>query len=101
MVAFDRGAAKSLDAIIAAAVLAFGFVYIHPFVDGNGRIHRYLIHHGLAERGFNPAGVVFPVSAAVLARIDEYSVALEDYSRRLFPVIDWAPTAEGNSMLLR
>jgi hypothetical protein len=96
MVAFDRGAARSLDAVVAAAVLAFGFVYIHPFVDGNGRLHRYLIHHVLAQRGFNPAGVVFPVSAAILARIDEYRAVLEDYSRRLLPVIDWQPTADGN-----
>ncbi len=65
--------------MIAAAVLAFGFVYIHPVVDGNGRIHRYLIHHVLAQRGFNPAGVVFPVSAAILERIDEYREVLEDY----------------------
>ncbi|WP_312887724.1 Fic family protein [Mesorhizobium caraganae] len=40
MVAFDQGPAQNLDAIIAAAFLAFGFVYIHPFEDGNGRIHR-------------------------------------------------------------
>src|SRR3546814_19688641 len=69
MTAFDRGPAQAIDAVIAAAVLAFGFVYIHPFQDGNGRIHRYLIHHTLAERGLNPPCVVFPVSAAVLARI--------------------------------
>jgi Fic/DOC family len=100
MVRFDRGAALSLDAVIAAAVLAFGFVYVHPFVDGNGRIHRYLIHHVLAQRGFNPAGVVFPVSAAILARIDEYSATLEDYSRRLLSVIDWKPTADGNVKVL-
>lgn len=31
MVAFDRGPAQRLDAVIAAAVLAFGFVYVHPF----------------------------------------------------------------------
>ena len=96
MAAFDRGAALHLDAVIAAAVLAFGFVYVHPFADGNGRIHRYLIHHVLAQRGFNPAGVVFPVSAAILARIDEYRAALEDYSRRLLPAIDWAHTADAN-----
>src|SRR6266446_6499745 len=47
MAAFDRGPALKLDPVIAAAVLAFGLVYIHPFVDGNGRIHRYLIHHVL------------------------------------------------------
>lgn len=90
----------TLDAVIAAAVLAFGFVYVHPFIDGNGRTHRYLIHHVLAQRGFNPAGVVFPVSAAILARIDEYRAALEDYSRRLLPVIDWEPTADSNVKVL-
>jgi hypothetical protein len=100
MAAFDHGAALNLDAVISAAVLAFGFVYVHPFVDGNGRIHRYLIHHVLAQRGFNPAGVVFPVSAAILARIDEYRAVLEDYSRRLLPVIDWEPTADNNVNVL-
>ena len=86
--------------MIAAAVLAFGFVYVHPFEDGNGRIHRYLIHHVLAQRGFNPAGVVFPVSAAILERIDEYRAVLEDYSRRLLPVIEWQPTEDGNVRVL-
>jgi Fic/DOC family len=100
MAAFDRGGALNLDAVIAAAILAFGFVYVHPFVDGNGRIHRYLIHHVLAQRGFNPAGVVFPVSAAILARIDEYRAVLEDYSRRLLPVIDWEPTSDNNVNVL-
>jgi hypothetical protein len=100
MVAFDRRAAHSLDAVIAAAVLAFGFVSVHPFVDGNGRIHRYLIHHVLAERGFSPAGFVFPVSAAILERIDEYRATLEDYSRRLLPVIDWQTTDRGNVAVL-
>lgn len=100
MTAFDRGAALQLDPVIAAAVLAFGFVYAHPFTDGNGRIHRYLIHHVLAQRGFNPAGVVFPVSAGILAQIDEYRAVLEDYSRRLLPVIDWEPTPDGNVAVL-
>jgi hypothetical protein len=96
MTAFDRGAAQGLNAVIAAAALAFGFVYVHPFQDGNGRIHRYLIHHVLAERGFSPAGGVFPVSAAILERIGDYRLTLEDYSKRLLPVIDWEPTQDGN-----
>ena len=100
MAAFDRGPAGDLDPVIAAALLAFGFVYVHPFVDGNGRIHRYLIHHVLAQRGFNPAGVVFPVSAAILERIDEYRAVLESYSQRLLPVIEWQPTADGNVRVL-
>jgi Fic family protein len=100
MVAFDRGPAQQLDAVLAAAVLAFGFVYVHPFEDGNGRIHRYLIHHVLAQREFNPAGVVFPVSAAILERINEYRTVLEDYSRRLLPCIQWESTPDGNVRVL-
>jgi Fic/DOC family len=94
MIAFDRGPAQHLDPVIAAAILAFGFVYIHPFEDGNGRIHRYLIHHILAERGFNPPGVVFPVSAAILDQIDSYHQVLESYSHRLLPLIQWQTTPE-------
>ena len=100
LTAFDRQAAREFDPVLAAAILAFGFVYIHPFEDGNGRVHRYLIHHVLAERGFNPPGVTFPVSSAILRRIREYRSALEDYSRRLLPVIDWEPTADGNVRVL-
>jgi len=100
MVAFDLDPATALDPVIAAAALAFGFVYIHPFDDGNGRIHRYLIHHVLAQRGFNPPGVVFPVSAAILDRIDAYGAVLEDHSRRLLPLIEWEPTERGNVRVL-
>lgn len=97
---FDHGAALTLDPVIAAAVLAFGFVYIHPFADGNGRIHRYLIHHVLAERGFNPPGVVFPVSAAILESIERYRDVLESYSTRLLPFVEWEPTPEHNVRVL-
>jgi Fic family protein len=100
MAAFDSGPARDLDPVIAAAVLAFGFVYVHPFVDGNGRIHRYLIHHVLAQRGFNPAGVVFPVSSAILERMEEYRAVLESYSQRLLPLIEWQPTPDGNVQVL-
>jgi hypothetical protein len=100
MVAFDRGAARKMDAVLAAAVLAFGFIYIHPFEDGNGRLHRYLIHHVLARRGMNPPGMVFPVSAAILEKIDAYRRILEDYSERLLPLIRWQPTENGNIHVL-
>ena len=100
MIAFDRRSAQALDAVIAAAVLAFGFVYIHPFEDGNGRIHRYLIHHVLAQRRFNPPGVVFPVSSAILEQIGEYRQVLESYSQRLLPLIKWEPTPEFNVRVL-
>jgi len=97
---FDQGQAQGLDPVIAAAALAFGFVYIHPFDDGNGRVHRYLIHHVLAKHGFNPSGVVFPVSAAILERIDDYRKVLESYSSCLLPLIKWKPTEEHNVRVL-
>jgi hypothetical protein len=100
LIAFDHAAENELDPVIAAAVLAFGFVYIHPFEDGNGRIHRYLMHHVLARRGFNPPGVHFPVSAAILDKIDEYREVLESYSGRLLPLIKWEPTEKSNVKVL-
>lgn len=51
---------------------------------------------GMAGRGFNPAGVVFPVSSAILENIDSHRTVLEDYSKRLLPVIEWDATPEGN-----
>ena len=100
MTAFDRGPARGMDAVIAAAILAFGFVYVHPLEDGNGRLHRYLVHHVLAERGYNPPGVVFPVSAAILERIESYRETLETYSERLLPVIQWVPNEKFNVRVL-
>jgi hypothetical protein len=85
-----------LDPVVIAASLAFGFVYIHPFSDGNGRLHRYLIHHVLAENGFNPPGLVFPVSAVVLERINEYHAVLQGYSSRLLPLIEWEQSRDHN-----
>ena len=85
-----------LDPVMTAAIMAFGFVNIHPFADGNGRLHRYLIHHVLAENGFNPLGLVFPVSAVMLDRIEEYRMVLQGYSRRILPLIQWEPTKDNN-----
>lgn len=89
-----------IDAPILAAVIAFGFVFIHPFVDGNGRIHRYLIHHVLADLDFTPKEIVFPVSTVILKRIDDYRRVLESYSRPRLEFIDWRPTENGNVEIL-
>ena len=100
LAAFARDAAPELDPVAAASVLSFGFVYIHPFEDGNGRLHRHLIHHVLARRGFNPPGSVFPASAAIPDRIDGYRAVLKDYAGRLLPVVNWEPTETGNVRVL-
>ena len=95
-----RAVEGRLDPVVAAAVAAFGFVYVHPFEDGNGRIHRWLIHHVLAAAGYTPPGVVFPVSAAILGRIEDYRRVLESRSSALLPFIDWRATEGGNVEVL-
>jgi hypothetical protein len=100
ILAFANNPSKPLDPVIAAACAAFGFVYVHPFEDGNGRLHRYLIHHVLAERGFNPPGLVFPVSSVILRLIDDYRQVLESVSRPLVPLIEWHPTDKRNVQVL-
>lgn len=77
------------DAVVAAAVIAFGFVYIHPFDDGNGRIHRYLIHFMLHRLGFCPADLILPVSAAILRDRAGYDLVLETVSRPLLRHVEY------------
>jgi Fic family protein len=89
-----------IDPVVAAAVIAFGFVYIHPFDDGNGRLHRWLIHQVLAVAGYDPPGIVFPISAAMLRDIGQYRDVLGSYSKPLLPCIDWQPTESGNIEVL-
>jgi len=91
---------SDFDAVLAAAMIAFGFVFIHPFEDGNGRIHRYLIHHILAEKNFAQQGMIFPVSASILDRIDDYRKVMESYSHPLLDFIEWKPTPDHNVEIL-
>ncbi|MDR3708155.1 MAG: Fic family protein [Capsulimonadaceae bacterium] len=85
---------SSLDPVLAAAVSAFGFVFVHPFEDGNGRIHRFMIHYMLAKGGFSPPGIVFPISASILRQMNLYDKALEAFSKGIMPAIDWKFTLE-------
>ena len=96
----DRMRDDGIDPVLKASATAFGFVYVHPFQDGNGRIHRCLIHHVLAERKFTPPGMVFPVSSAMLDRIDDYRATLQAHSGPLMPFVEWRPTPEGNVEVL-
>jgi hypothetical protein len=64
-----------------ATVASFGFVFHHPFEDGNGRLHRYLLHDFMARRRVIPGGMALPVSAAILADMRGYDDALEAYSK--------------------
>ncbi len=96
----ERMGNAELDSVLQASVTAFAFVYVHPFQDGNGRLHRCLIHHVLAERKFTPPGMVFPVSTVMLDRIDLYRDTLRSHSGPLMNFIEWRPTPERNVEVL-
>lgn len=101
IVAYDERVANAgIDPVLLAAAISFGFVYVHPFEDGNGRLHRWLIHHVLAMGGYNPPGVVFPVSAVIYREIPRYTAVLESHSKPLLEFIEWEPTPQGNVRVL-
>ncbi|SFP73730.1 Fic family protein [Hydrogenimonas thermophila] len=85
----------NVNPIIHASVIAYGFVFLHPFEDGNGRIHRFLIHNILAIRGFTPRGIMFPVSAVMLKKSLSYDQSLEAFSSKLIPLIDYTLDEDG------
>lgn len=78
---------ENTSAIIRAAVTAFGFVFIHPFEDGNGRLHRFLIHDMLVRAGLISKGIILPVSAHIVNHLHEYDSVLESYSKPLLELI--------------
>ena len=75
--------------VIHAAAIAYGFVFLHPFEDGNGRIHRFLIHNILSIQKLVPRGLMFPVSAVMLKNPADYDASLEAFSRPLLQLIDY------------
>lgn len=96
----DRIRESELDPVVQATATGFGFVYVHPLEDGNGRLHRCLIHEVLAERKFTPPGMVFPVSSVMLEQIDDYRHTLQAHSAPLMDFIEWRPTPSRNIEVL-
>lgn len=95
LAAHEHMEAGHVPAVMQAAAIAYGFVFLHPFEDGNGRIHRFLIHNILARRGFTPKGVMFPISATMLRNAADYDASLEAFSRKLMPLIEHTLDADG------
>jgi hypothetical protein len=80
---------------VRTALIAFGFVFIHPFEDGNGRLHRFLIHDTLIQEKVVPQGLIIPVSAHMLTHIREYDQVLEKYSKPLMQRIKYSKLDDG------
>ncbi|MCA0360419.1 MAG: Fic family protein [Armatimonadetes bacterium] len=74
---------RGRSAIIRAATASFGFVYIHPLTDGNGRVSRFLVNDILRKDGAIPEPFLLPISAVIARAMREYDRILELISRPL------------------
>ena len=81
-----------LPGVAQAAIAHAQFETIHPFLDGNGRVGRCLIHAILRRRGIAPRFVP-PVSVVLAARTSQYIGGLEAY--RGGQVAEWCGSFAG------
>ncbi len=71
---------EDLDPLLLASVVSFGFVFIHPFMDGNGRLSRFLFHQVLCQRGALKHGLLLPVSVVLRQHEADYLATLQHFS---------------------
>jgi hypothetical protein len=74
------------SSVMRSAVAAFGFVYIHPLADGNGRVHRFLVNDVLRRDGVIPDPVILPISAVITDEAGDrrsYDGVLDEVSKPL------------------
>jgi hypothetical protein len=93
----DRERGIPLQAKLACS--AFGFVYLHPFMDGNGRLHRFLIHHLLTQSGVLAQNMIIPVSATIIRQMmPEYVKVLTSFSGPTTKLWEYIKTDNGPSI---
>ena len=100
----DFAGRTDVPTLVQAAVAHAQFETVHPFVDGNGRVGRALVHTLLRRRGLTRA-VTVPVSAGLLADVPGYFAGLTAYrSGDPSPIVaalaSGALTAVGNARRL-
>ena len=72
--------------LMRSTVAAFGFIYIHPLADGNGRVHRFLVNDVLRRDGVVQDPMILPVSSLITSDAAErrgYERILDVVSRPL------------------
>jgi Fic family protein len=78
---------EDMPAVVQAAIAHAQFETIHPFIDGNGRVGRCLIHVILRRRGL-ARQVVPPISIVLATNVKAYIKGLTDF--RAGDVVEWA-----------
>lgn len=69
-----------IDPLVLGSLVSFGFVFAHPFMDGNGRLSRFLFHKVVCGKGGLPNGLVLPVSVAMKRHEEWYLQVLQTFS---------------------
>ena len=84
LIRFETAYAKlgKVDMILAAAAAHHRFVWIHPFLDGNGRVARLMTHAMLLDA--LDTGALWSVSRGFAHNVDKYKALLAacDLNRR-------------------
>ncbi len=79
----ERVMRSDSPALVKLNAIAHSFIYIHPFMDGNGRLSRFIMQDILANEGLKFQGIIMPISAGLLGNLDSYIGTLDSLSRRL------------------
>ncbi len=66
-----------LHPVVKASIIHFYTVYIHPYVDGNGRVARALMYHYLLKKGYG-FFQYFSISKAIKAKRTPYYDAIKN-----------------------
>ncbi len=69
---------QDVNPVAKAAIVHAQFETIHPFIDGNGRTGRTMLHKMLRSDGVLEQATL-PVSAGLLHNIDAYMAAIRSY----------------------
>jgi hypothetical protein len=97
----EQGARGEVEAVVAASCASFAMVFVHPFLDGNGRLHRFFLHHVLRQCAVTPKGMVLPVSATLLAKAQEYAAVLQAYSQPRTRLLEYQLEPDSNTIHIR
>lgn len=91
---------EEITPVIAGTLVASGFIHLHPFSDGNGRIARYLLHDIFTKRGLRPEGLAIPVSTIIRENSLEYTGVLKKVWSGVMDNIKYHFSIDGREVII-
>ena len=92
----NRQDGDTVSPLVIANLLSFAFVVLHPFMDGNGRVSRFLLHQQLCRSKVLKNGLILPVSVEMKQHETQYLNALQSVSIPLRDLWDVTIIDESN-----